>query len=541
MNVIIGKGAANQTIGTDITAVGTNALTIATGAGNSAFGFGAGSTITTGARGTFIGYGANAGAAHNDVISVGYNAVATRSKEIAIGTVSQEFLQLFGVSFARYKPVLDNVWLGDDGPPTDPTGQYNFGLGRVALNSITSGNANLAIGFSALQLQKTGTNTIAIGVVAGQYAASVADTILIGVKTGRFMTSGVGATAVGFRALEHNASARNNTALGDSALWHTQGEANVALGYVVAEGMSKGDRNIAIGRGTMRYRDDGNDNVFIGELAGSIISNSLPGQPGENIGVGDAAPSANIGGAAAGHRNVGVGIESLGDCLGSDVTALGYRSGRSAVGTTAASLNSTFIGANAGNNPEQKVDAVNSTALGANAYTTADNQVAIGDANIEEFVFGGIRVPKAAMQPYLSKSVRSSETPLVITAAADEYMAFQFLVTSLDFDLFPATHFRLIVRGNSSEDGETVTFQVDQDETGTGNPISATGDDLVLPYNGGSAAFVDSGWIEIADALTGLQNFFIRAKRSNATAGAQMFDMQIEWKIDLSEPAPPPE
>jgi hypothetical protein len=297
---------------------------------------------------------------------------------------------MFGIPFAHWDADAYNLWLGNDGPDVDPTGLFNLGIGRDALNSPTTANACIAMGSGALELHQSGNNTLAIGVTAGQYSINLWDTVLLGGGAGRFATTGVGGFVGGYRALQHAANIGNNTVIGDSAFWHTQGFANVGGGYVVAEGMSKGDSNVVFGRGAMRYRDDGDENVFLGELSGAIIANSLPGAPGQNIGVGDAAPGDNIGGAPAGHRNVGIGIKSLGDALGNLNTAAGHNSGLSIKGIIKADQKNAFFGANSGNNALQKVDAVNSIAIGADTFTTKNNQVVIGSDAITETIIRGV-------------------------------------------------------------------------------------------------------------------------------------------------------
>lgn len=244
--------------------------------------------------------------------------------------------------------------------------------------------AAIAKEYGALELQATGNNVIGIGVQAGQLSTGIADAVLIGVKSGRYMLTGTGATGVGFRALEQGAQARNNTAMGDSALWHIQGEGNTAAGYVVAEGMSQGDRNVILGRAAARYRDNADDSILLGELAGAITSNAA------NCDFTEDDPNGDVGGATAGDRVIGIGTKALEECLASDVVAVGHQAGRSIVGTAGVTLDSTFLGNDAGSHVSQKVDASNSMALGANTYTDKNNQVVLGDANVAETVIRGV-------------------------------------------------------------------------------------------------------------------------------------------------------
>lgn len=384
--VAIGRSAGGSYNSNELTAVGWYALHQATGLGNTAVGTSAGNGITTGARNTFLGYSANGVGARSDSIAIGYAATVSRDKEIKLGTEDQIYLDMFGIKFGRWEVTNANLWIGDDGPVADPTGLTNFGIGRSALNSVTTGSANLGLGSGALESQATGNNSIAIGVVAGQFGTALFDCTIGGVKAGRYMTDGTGATLWGFRALEHCDEALNNTAIGDSALWHIQGSGNTASGYVVAEGLETGDDNVFEGKAAGRYRKNASDSVFIGVLAGALTSyagttNLVEASPGASLGT---RPT-------AGSRVVAIGKESLEECLGNDVVAVGYRAGRSLVSTAAVNLKSTFLGANAGNHGSQKVDAVNSVALGADSYTDKDNQVVLGNTSITETVIYGVQ------------------------------------------------------------------------------------------------------------------------------------------------------
>ena len=395
-NTAVGALALMDCTGDEATAVGNYALGQATGDRNVAVGASAGGAVTTGVGNTHIGWNAGGGgvqpATANFTIVIGYNVSAAFSGQIVIGGAEQNELLMFGLAWGRYDATRYNAFMANAGRSSGITGYRNIGIGGDSMISITSGEANIAIGHGSLELHQSGSNNVAIGVVAGQYSTNIADSTLIGGGAARYATTGVGGTIIGFRALQHAASVGNNTCLGDSALYHTQGTANVGIGYVVAEGMSKGNSNIAIGRAAMRYRDDGDYNVFIGEAAGCIYSNSLPGQPGEFIGVGFQNPADVLGGAAAGHYNVGIGGEALRNFLGSDSVAIGYRAGGALVGTAAASMPNVCIGHNAGYHVSQKADANNSIAIGAETFTTKDNQAVLGNSSVVETVLRGVQL-----------------------------------------------------------------------------------------------------------------------------------------------------
>jgi len=75
---------------------------------------------------------------------------------------------------------------------------------------------------------------------------------------------------------------------------------------------------------------------------------------------------------------VGVGYESIYSSLDSGNVGIGYRAGR----TISTGGNNTFLGTNAGYNVSQLNSAENSTAIGYGAYTTASNQIVLGNASV---------------------------------------------------------------------------------------------------------------------------------------------------------------
>src|SRR5690606_24787243 len=119
-----------------------------------------------------------------------------------------------------------------------------------------------------------------------------------------------------------NTTGTYNTANGQSSLGsNTTGAYNTANGASALFSNTTGSDNTANGQGALQSSSTGNNNTAIGILAGYNLAS------------------------------------------GSD---------------------NTFIGKEAGFNGSQKVDAQNSMAIGAGTYTTADNQVVIGNSAITE-------------------------------------------------------------------------------------------------------------------------------------------------------------
>jgi hypothetical protein len=156
--------------------------------------------------------------------------------------------------------------------------------------------------------------------------------------------------------LRSGGNAAGNVFIGYQAGYkRTQGVYNVGIGYQTQVALTVGNWNVAVGYQAQNALTCGVSNFAMGGKAQYILT--------------------------TGNYNIGMGILALGALVtGSDNIAIGYAAGDS---LTTGSDN-TFIGYIAGLSGSQKVDATNSMALGANTYTTANNQVVIGDGNVTE-------------------------------------------------------------------------------------------------------------------------------------------------------------
>ena len=116
-----------------------------------------------------------------------------------------------------------------------------------------------------------------------------------------------------------------------------------SFGYDALKSLTTGNSNAAFGGIALQVNSSGSDNSAMGYSALSGISN------------------------------------------GSDNAGLGYAAGASV--TTGSS--NTFLGASAGYSGSQLVSANNSTAIGYGAYTTASNQVVIGNTSVTQTLLNG--------------------------------------------------------------------------------------------------------------------------------------------------------
>ncbi|MDO8240703.1 MAG: hypothetical protein Q7T51_01855 [Candidatus Moranbacteria bacterium] len=293
---------------------------------------------------------------------------------------------------------------------SNTTGSYNSAMGNMALYSNTSGNSNIAIGLYALISNTTGSNNYAIGqetlrnistnsnnigfgYQAG-YSALGSGNIFLGYQAGYSETGsdklyidnsntatpliygdfstnilavngslGIGTTTpnnlLQVAGLINFDSAKNSTLIGAGASVNNTGNYNTALGVYVLGPNNTGMMNTAIGSYTLYANTSGAYNVAVGSEA--LRMNVL------------------------GSSNVAIGPYSLRNTIADNNSAMGYQSGFS---ITTGTYN-TFLGNSAGNNASQKVDATNSMALGNGAYTTASNQVVLGNASVVETILRG--------------------------------------------------------------------------------------------------------------------------------------------------------
>lgn len=151
------------------------------------------------------------------------------------------------------------------------------------------------------------------------------------------------------------------------------GAGNVTMGPAGGASLLASE-NVVIGHNALHANTTGYQNAAIGNYA-LVLNTTGAG----NQAIGESA----LGQETTGGNNVAVGGLALYGVTAGPAynTALGFNAGRSITG--AASFN-TFLGGDAGYNASQLSSASNSTALGTNAYTTASNQVQLGDPTVTQ-------------------------------------------------------------------------------------------------------------------------------------------------------------
>jgi hypothetical protein len=342
-NTALGRNAlATNATGDDSTAIGFNALNLATVGPNTACGSGALGAVSTGTRNTA--FGTNAGGAMttlDDATFVGHNAgiVNTGRRNTFIGSLC-----------------------GDSNTSADG----NTAVGYSALGGNTSGGFSCtAVGDQALLLC-TGSNNTAVGALALDALISGINCTAVGSGAGGLQTSSNG-TFIGFSAGSSSSSGSDNTCIGaSSGTTVSSGIQNVTVGYLSDVGGSA-NRCIAIGKSAIIGSGGaGNtDSIVIGANSslGSIgtkaiiIGANIAGASG-TIQIGDSSvasgTSAVVIGRSSKATNVTIGTSSAPSVIGANnvivgsgsATALGTSDDNTIIGAAAATALSTLGGFN---------------------------------------------------------------------------------------------------------------------------------------------------------------------------------------------------
>lgn len=200
------------------------------------------------------------------------------------------------------------------------TVKYNYGIGKGALDSRTTGYGNIALGDSALKSNTNGYSNISMGI----------NSLLENV-------SGFNNIGIGNQTLKYNYSGKHNIAIGSLSLFNNQtGYGNIAIGASSILNGQTDYSNIAIGDSSLMLNNGGHNNVGIGSLA---LKNNTSGDYNTVVGSG-ALPNGNaeynvaIGYqtlnnvTSAGNYNTAVGTNAMTACSnGTNNIALGYAAG----------------------------------------------------------------------------------------------------------------------------------------------------------------------------------------------------------------------
>ena len=259
-----------------------------------------------------------------------------------------------------------NTFIGRNAGASNTTGYAVTNVGYNAGLSATTGGTNTNIGYQSGYQNVTGTGNTNVGIDAG--AANIAsNNMFLGFHCGFGFSNQISGA--------QNVCIGNEISVNSGSTMHD----NTMIGFRVGYNLSTGYNNTSVGSQSGGSLTTGYHNVLYGMEAGKAI---VSGYANAYIGY-------RAGMASTGTANTGIGTYALGTLTsGANNVAVGHGAGQSMLtgGTN------TCIGYNAGNNARQKTDAANSTAIGNGAYTTASNQVVIGNSTVTDTVLRGPRV-----------------------------------------------------------------------------------------------------------------------------------------------------
>ena len=350
---IMGSGTGN-------TGIGSNVLDSMTGDEadyNTAFGFNAGTALTTGDRNVHVGYNA------------GYLSTAG-SSNVYIGAYAGDA----GTGNSEG----NNTCVGDSAGSSITDGSENTCLGQGAGSAITTATFQTALGRESLLSNQTNAANTAVGAgsmgyIRGDNNTAVGNDSLIGKSSS--VSSGANNTAIGKGAMGGNAmtDASKNVAVGTTALPAlTSADKNTVSGFESAKRLTSGANNVIIGNKSGLGVITGSHNVAIGGEA--------------TMGFGDISLLENESAYNAftvGDRNVAVGSRAMNNSASaSAATEKNTATGYGALSLVQGGDNNTGFGYLAGDNI---TDGTNNTCIGYlsdAAAADSDNSITLGNSSI---------------------------------------------------------------------------------------------------------------------------------------------------------------
>ena len=224
--------------------------TSAADANNTAVGYVAGYSMTTGANNTLM--GVSAGAA----VTTGINNTALGAFALLANTTGQNNTALGYGSLDANTTAANNTAVGYDSLTLNTTGAQNTGIGVQALRGNTTANSNVAVGMNSMYANTTGPENTAVG-------------------QGSLQSNTTGGTnvAVGREALKDNTTASNNTAVGYRAgLSVTTGTRNTIIGGLAGDAVTTGSGNVIVGESSGSELTTGTDNTMVGPKSGQLMT-----------------------------------------------------------------------------------------------------------------------------------------------------------------------------------------------------------------------------------------------------------------------------
>ena len=234
---------------------------------------------------------------------------------------------------------------------------------------------------------------------------------------------------------------------------------NTFIGAGAGYSNTSAQHNSAQGNQALRLNTTGNNNTAQGSVA--LYSNTIGYN---NTAQGLTALYDNT----TGYGNTALGMQALRlNTTGFQNTANGFDAGRNI--TTGS--NNTFLGSSAGSNASQLATAINSMALGNGAFTTASNQVVVGNTSVTQTLLNG--------KVGIGVTVAATALDVVGTTAA------QFRLRNVITDVTTKTGQVQVGHYNNAEEdfallGGTSAFGVNTLNLGGGSSALNTATSIVL-------------------------------------------------------------
>jgi hypothetical protein len=336
---------------------------------------------------------------------------------IGIGTMAMPIgkLDIAGTSATDLPPYSAEFLLATDWTATGWTGSFAAGWTHTPGNTSVLSQSKAAVNATKYQIAYTvtgwtaGSFTLAFG---GESLAGITATGAFGPKT--ISTANLtitpssdfdGAIVISIKSITYisiplvNLKASDGSVgvemrAGPSSLWNT------FIGAGAGAYNTTGSNNTAYGVTCLTYNTTGYANTANGANA---LAKNTTGRLNTAFGYGSLCFN------TTGHYNTASGANALFyNTTGNYNIACGVNAGRTLITGSA----NTFLGYDAGYNALQLTSALNSMALGYGTYTTADNQVVIGNADVAETLLHGKvgigTIPVTQLHVLLSSAVTAA-------------------------------------------------------------------------------------------------------------------------------------
>lgn len=325
---------------------------------------------------------ASATAAENAYNSLGDPTGASIVGKAGGGTVQGAIDSL--TASATRTPSGESTFAGTQAGNLTNTAVSSTAFGYDCLNDLTTGNLNSAFGTRAL-------NRVTTGAVNSAFGAETLTALTTGGYNNAFGCKALGNTTTGWRnnafgqwVLPLNETGEDNCAFGvNTMVQNLSGSTNNAFGNGALTTSVSAINNCAFGTNALYLTTASHNNAFGN---GALYTN---GAGADNNAFGYQALYSNT----TGGPNCAFGQYTLyNNSTGSYNAAFGHRAGYAAAGDEATSVDTycTFLGPYASRSSTVPTATVltNSTAVGNDAKVTASNQVALGNASVDELRLG---------------------------------------------------------------------------------------------------------------------------------------------------------